>query len=55
MAKQLSLIFGDEWWMKVFNSLSDAQKQAATDALKEMLIAYLEMGKGGLKNGELEN
>jgi len=55
MPKQLSLIFEAEWWMEVFDSLSEDQKQAATGALKEMLVAYLEMGRGGLKNGEREN
>lgn len=52
---QLSLRFEDEWWMKVCDSLSEDQKQAATDALKEMLVASIEMGRGGLKNGELED
>ncbi len=53
MSKQLSLRFEDEWWMEVINSLSEDQKQAAIDALKEMLVAYLEMETtGGLKNGE---
>jgi hypothetical protein len=55
MLMQLSLRFEDEWWMKVCDSLSEDQKQAATDALKEMLVASIEMGRGGLKNGELED
>jgi hypothetical protein len=56
MSKQLSLRFKDEWWMEAINSLSEDQKQAATGALKEMLVAHLEMGTtGGLKNGECDN
>jgi len=56
MSKQLHLRFEDEWWMEVINSLSKDQKEAAIEALKEMLVAYLEMGStGGLKNGECDN
>lgn len=56
MSKQLHLRFEDEWWMEAINALSKDQKEAAIDALKEMLIAYLEMGsRGGLKNGECDN
>lgn len=56
MLKQLPLRFEDEWWMEVINSLSEDQKESAIVALKEMLVAYLEMGStGGLKNGECDN
>jgi hypothetical protein len=53
MAKQLSLSFDEEWWVKVSISLSDEQKAQAVTVLKEMLVAAFEMARtGGMTNGE---
>jgi hypothetical protein len=53
MSKQLPLKFEDEWWMEVFVSLSDDQKEEAIVALKEMFVAYFEMKRiRGAKDGE---
>jgi hypothetical protein len=53
MSKQLPLRFEEEWWMEVFVSLSDGQKQEARVALKEMFVAYVEMRRTkGVKDGE---
>jgi len=49
MAKQLSLSFDEEWWVKVNVLLSDERKAEAVDALREMLVAAVEATrKGGL-------
>jgi len=51
MAKQLSLSFDEEWWVKVSVLLSDERKAEAVDALKEILVAaFEEARKGGLAN-----
>lgn len=53
MAKQLSLSFDEEWWVKVSISLSDEQKAQAVTVLKEMLVAAFETTRtGGIRNGE---
>ena len=53
MAKQLALSLEKGWWVKVIVSLSDEHKVQVVAALKEMLVAVLEMRrKGGINNGE---
>lgn len=53
MAKQLSLSFDEEWWVKVNVLLSDERKAEAVDALKEMLVAAFEATRtGGVANGQ---
>ena len=53
MAKQLSLGFDEEWWVKVSISLSDEQKARTLAVLKEMLVAAFETTRtGGMANGE---
>ena len=53
MAKQLAFSFEKQWWGKVIVSISEEQKFQVVAALKEMLVAALEMGrKGGITNGK---
>ena len=51
MAKQLSLSFDEEWWVKINVLLSDEQKAEALDALKEIMVAAFEATRrGGVAN-----
>jgi hypothetical protein len=47
MSKQLAFSFEKEWWAEVIASLSEDQKVQVIAALKEMLVAVLEMGRKG--------
>ena len=51
MAKQLSLSFDEEWWVKINVLLSDERKAGAVDALKDMLVVAFEVTRtGGVAN-----
>ncbi len=53
MSRQLSLRFEDEWWVEVFVSLPEDQKEEAMGVLKEIFVAYGGMKRGkGVKDGE---
>ena len=53
MAKQLAFSFEKQWCTKVIVCISEEPKFQVVAALKEMLVAALEMRrKGGITNGE---
>jgi len=51
MAKQLSLSFDEEWWVKINVLLSDERKAEVMEALEKMLVAAFETTRtGGVAN-----